>query len=255
MKIVDPSNPIPKYLQISAWLKDLIQSGRFKTGEKLPSEIELSKMCGVNRNTLRQAISKLVSEGMLYKRRGSGTFVSSTNDVALTHRLTRISSFSDDLAELGIREKTKLLKKGLENASDDVARALVLPKDSQVVVIRRLRIGNETPLIVEESYLPSAMFGKLLKMNLTGSLYKLISEKFKIVLARSEQNIRAVILNGELSRQLKVTEGTAGLFMQSLTFDENNVPVEMLYSYYRGDKYVFEIEVGHYHLLPEISDS
>lgn len=251
MKIVDPSNPIPKYLQISAWLKDLIQSGRFKTGEKLPSEIELSDMCGVNRNTLRQAISKLVTEGMLYKRRGSGTFVSSTDEVALTHRLTRISSFRDDLAELGIREKTKLLKKGLEKAADDVARALVLPKGSQVVVIRRLRIGNETPLILEESYLPPAMFSKILKMNLTGSLYKLLSEKFSIVLARSEQNIRAVNLKNGISRQLKVSQGAAGLFMQSLTFDENNVPVEMLYSYYRGDKYVFEIEVGHYHLQDE----
>ena len=251
MKIVDPANPIPKYLQISAWLKDLIQSGRFKTGEKLPSEIELSKMCGVNRNTLRQAISKLVAEGMLYKRRGSGTFVSSTDDVALTHRLTRISSFRDDLAELGILEKTKLLKKGLETASDDVARALVLPKGSQVVVIRRLRIGNQTPLIVEESYLPPTMFGRILKMNLTGSLYKLLSEKFGIVLARSEQNIRAVNLSREVSRQLKIKEGSAGLFMQSLTFDDGNVPVEMLYSYYRGDKYVFEIEVGTYHLQDE----
>jgi GntR family transcriptional regulator len=88
-------------------------------------------------------------------------------------------------------------------------------------------------------------------MNLTGSLYKLLSEKFGIVLARSEQNIRAVNLSREVSRQLKVKEGSAGLFMQSLTFDDGNVPVEMLYSYYRGDKYVFEIEVGTYHLQDE----
>jgi GntR family transcriptional regulator len=56
LKIVDPSNPIPKYLQISTWLKDLIQTGRYKQGEKLPSEIELSKICEVNRNTLMQEI-------------------------------------------------------------------------------------------------------------------------------------------------------------------------------------------------------
>ena len=65
MKIVDDSNPIPKYLQISTWLKELIQTGRYKAGEKLPSEVQLSKMCGVNRNTVRQAISELTVIGLL----------------------------------------------------------------------------------------------------------------------------------------------------------------------------------------------
>ncbi|MEE9117179.1 MAG: GntR family transcriptional regulator, partial [Calditrichia bacterium] len=78
MKIVDPLNPIPKYLQICSWLKELIQTGRYKKGEKLPSEIELSKMCQVNRNTLRQAIAVLVSEGILRKEKGTGTFVASS---------------------------------------------------------------------------------------------------------------------------------------------------------------------------------
>ena len=54
LKIVDATNPIPKYLQISAWLKELIQNGRYRPGEKLPSEVELSQVCGVNRNTLRK---------------------------------------------------------------------------------------------------------------------------------------------------------------------------------------------------------
>ena len=72
MKIVDESNPIPKYLQISAWLKELIETGRYQKGEKLPSEIELAKMCGVNRNTLRQAISELAAFGLVRKEKGTG---------------------------------------------------------------------------------------------------------------------------------------------------------------------------------------
>jgi len=82
LKIVDPSNPIPKYLQISAWLKELIQTGRYKEGERLPSEIELSKICEVNRNTLRQAISELTAEGLLRKEKGKGTFVLLSKPVA-----------------------------------------------------------------------------------------------------------------------------------------------------------------------------
>jgi DNA-binding GntR family transcriptional regulator len=69
LKIIDESKPIPKYLQISAWLKEKIQTDRYNAGEKLPSEVKLSKMCGVNRNTLRQAISELTAIGLLKKRR------------------------------------------------------------------------------------------------------------------------------------------------------------------------------------------
>ena len=65
MSIVDLTNPIPKYLQIASWLKECVQSGRYTEGEKLPSELELSSMCSVNRNTLRQAIANLVADGIL----------------------------------------------------------------------------------------------------------------------------------------------------------------------------------------------
>ena len=90
---------MPKYLQISTWLKELIQTGRYKEGEKLPSEIELSKVCEVNRNTLRQAISRLTTEGMLRKEKGMGTFVTASEPVTVKHKLKRITSFGEDLNE------------------------------------------------------------------------------------------------------------------------------------------------------------
>ena len=74
MKIVDLNNPIPKYLQISAWLRESILMGRYETGEKLPSEIELAHLCGVNRNTLRQALGELTAQGIVKKVKGLGTF-------------------------------------------------------------------------------------------------------------------------------------------------------------------------------------
>lgn len=248
MKVVDPSNPIPKYLQISAWLKELIQTGRYKKGEKLPSEIELSKMCGVNRNTLRQAIAECVSAGLLRKEKGMGTFVSSSKPLALKHKLKRISSFRDDLREIGIKENTKVLKRSIEDAENHVSKTLVLGENSKVIVVRRLRAGNDTPFIYEESYLPRDMFNEILDMDLTGSMYKIFSEQFNIVLTRCEQTIRAINLKGKIARILNVPENSAGIFMESVTFDENSIPVEVLCSYYRGDKYVFEVELGRYHI-------
>ena len=248
MKVVDPLNPIPKYLQISAWLKEIIQTGRYKKGEKLPSEIELAKMCDVNRNTLRQAIAELVSAGILRKEKGMGTFVSSSIPVALKHKLKRISSFRDDLREIGIKENTKLLKKTIEEAKDHVAKMLILGVNNKVIVVRRLRAGNGIPFIYEESYIPYDMFKNILDMDLTGSMYKIISELFNIVLARCEQTIRAVNLKGKIASILDVPENSAGIFMESITFDENSIPVEVLCSYYRGDKYIFEVELGRYRI-------
>ena len=248
MKIVDPSNPIPKYLQISAWLKELIQTGRYKEGERLPSEIELSKICEVNRNTLRQAISELTTEGILRKEKGMGTFVSLSKPVAFKHKLERISSFRDDLSEVGFKENTILLKKEIEDAPDHVAKTLILGTDTQVVAIRRLRKGDDIPLIYEESYLPGKMFKGILNMDLTGSMYKILSERFSIVLARCEQSIKAVNLKGPIAKLFNLPKNSAGLYMESVTYNGNNIPVEVLCSYYRGDKYVFEVELGRYHI-------
>jgi GntR family transcriptional regulator len=248
LKIVDPSNPIPKYLQISAWLKELIQTGRYKVGERLPSEIELSKLCEVNRNTLRQAISELTAAGILRKEKGLGTFISSSQPVALKHKLERISSFRDDLSEIGFKENTVILKKGIEDAPDHVVKALILGLNSKVIAIRRLRMGDDIPLIYEESYLPSEMFKDILDLDLTGSMYKLLSERFDTILARCEQTIRAMNLNARIANLFNLPENSAGLYMESVTYNESNIPIEVLCSYYRGDKYIFEVELGRYHI-------
>lgn len=254
MSIVDLSNPIPKYLQIATWLKECIQTGKYREGEKLPSELELSGMCEVNRNTLRQAVAKLASEGILRKEKGLGTFVASATPIALKHKLSQITSFSDDIREIGISDKTVLLKKGIEEARDPVAHILNIDKNSKVLVIRRLRTGNGIPFIYEESYLPAEMFREILDMDLTASMYKIMSKKFGVVLARCQQTIQAINLKGKIAGYLGLPSNAAGLYMESVTFNENDAPVEVLCSYYRGDKYIFEVELGRYHIKEENHD-
>ena len=248
MKIVDPNNPIPKYLQISAWLRESIQVGRYKTDERLPSEIELSQMCRVNRNTLRQAIGELTAQGMLKKVKGLGTFVTASEPVALKHKLNRISSFGQELHQAGVRENTRLLEKGYETAPKHVAQSLALSPDSRVIAVRRLRIGDDLPLIYEETYLPVDLFDGILEMDLTGSMYEIFTQEFSVALARCEQTIRAVNLNKKVAPLLGLKANGAALYMESVTYNDRNMPVEVLCCYFRGDKYAFEVELGHYHL-------
>jgi GntR family transcriptional regulator len=246
VKIVDATNPIPKYLQISAWLRELIQNGRYRPGERLPSEVELSRVCGVNRNTLRQAISELAAIGLLRKEKGTGTFVATQTPVELRHKLERILSFTDLMHESGVEQKTKVLSQRIETAGEDIAKSLFLGPSKKVIVVRRVRAGDGVPLIYEESYLPRDIFDGIQKMNLAGSMYKIMTDHFKATLARSKQTISAVNLDERIASILDLPKGSAGIFIESLTFDENSIPTELLYSYHRGDKYKLEIELGRY---------
>jgi GntR family transcriptional regulator len=250
MRIVDPNNPIPKYLQISAWLRESILMGRYATGEKLPSEIELSQMCGVNRNTLRQAVGELTAQGMLKKVKGLGTFVTASEPVALKHKLNRISSFGQELYQAGIKENTQLLEKGYEIPSKHVARSLALGNNSRVIAIRRLRTGDDIPLIYEETYLPVDLFDDILKKDLTGSMYEIFTKTYGVALTRCEQTIKAVNLDKTVAGLLGLKSNGAALYMESVTFNDRNMPIEVLLCYFRGDKYAFEVELGQYHLTP-----
>jgi GntR family transcriptional regulator len=250
LKIVDASNPIPKYLQISAWLREVIQTGRYKVGERLPSEVALSQMCGVNRNTLRQAITELTAAGILRKEKGTGTFVSAPAPSEVKHKLERISSFRDMLGQSGIKAKTIVVENGIETADDYVARTLFLGTNKKVIAVRRIRAGNGIPYIFEESFLPADMFEGFLNFDLTGSMYDIISERFDVVLARSKQTISAVNINKRIAGILGIPVNSAAIFSEYVTFDDKSIPVEFLYSYYRGDKYKLEIELGRYYAKP-----
>lgn len=254
LKIVDPDNPIPKYLQISDWLTESIQMGRYKVGEKLPSEIELSRMCQVNRNTLRQAIAELSARGLLRKEKGLGTFVAASESVALKHQLSRIASFGHELSRAGIRENTRLLGKAHEFPPEHVARGLGLGPDSRVIAIRRLRTGDDIPLIYEETFLPVDLYDGILDMDLTGSMYEIFTHTFNTVLARCEQTISAVNLNKKIAGLLHRRENDAALYMESVTYNDHNMPVEFLCGYFRGDKYAFAVELGQYHLTENSHD-
>jgi GntR family transcriptional regulator len=247
VKIVDTSNPIPKYLQISAWLKELIETGRYQKGEQLPSEVELAKMCDVTRTTVRQAIMELTALGLLRKEKGTGTFVTASAPAELRQKLAHISSTTDLMQDSGITQSSKVLEKRVMQAEDRIAEALFLGAEKKVVLVRRVRMGDGTPYVYEESYLPYDLFRDILNEDLTGSMYKIISQQFNVVLARCTQTISAVNLKVDIAGILKLPENTAGIYMESLTFDENSIPVELLFSYLRGDTYKLEIELGRYH--------
>jgi len=237
---------VPKYLQISNWLMEMIQKGRYAVNDKLPSEARLSQLFHVNRNTVRQAISDLVAKGLVLKKNGVGSFVIGKTFPRVKYTLQHISSFTDDMIRMGIAPQTKLIRKSVIEAPPEVGEKLMLGKEKLVILTERLRLGNRIPLVIERSYLPHREYKEILKMRLTGSLYHLLTKKFHVDLHRSIQTFRAVVLSGKDAKLLGIPPRSPGIFLESIIYDSKNIPVEVLHAFHRGDKYVFEVESGRY---------
>ncbi|MEW6442031.1 MAG: GntR family transcriptional regulator [bacterium] len=237
---------IPKYLQISAWILEMIEKGRYGAQDRLPSEARLSQLFRVNRNTVRQAISDLVAKGILQKKNGVGSFVMDRNQHPVKYTLQRISSFTDDMSRMGIVPQTRLIHKSVMAAPPDVADKLMLGTQKKVILTERLRRGDGVPLVVERSYLPYEEYKAILNMRLTGSLYQLLTTRFQVELHHSIQTFRAVALSERDAELLGVAAGSPGIFLESTIYDAQNIPVEVLHALHRGDKYLFEVESGRF---------
>ena len=103
---LNPHSPIPLYHQAYLLIRNMINNGLFKPGDLLPSEIEFARSLHIGRQTLRQAMSKLVEEGLVERFSGRGTFVCD-NKVGKDFYLDR--SFSQEMTELGKKAHSKVI--------------------------------------------------------------------------------------------------------------------------------------------------
>jgi len=216
VEITKEKGALPKYLQLSEWLKNMIDKGRYAVGERLPSEIDLSNMFNVNRNTVRQAIQQLVNIGLVIKKNGIGTFVSSRTDNKLQYSL------------------------------QNMAEKLMLGSDNRAIRIKRIRYGNGIPLVIERSYLSYREYGDIMHMEIPDSLYQVLIEHFGAFLERSVQTLRAIDLPDDDAKLLGLDSCFPAMLQESIIFDKDDIAVELLHSIYRGDKFVFRVNSGRF---------
>jgi GntR family transcriptional regulator len=244
VEIARGSGAKPKYLQLSDWLRGMIEKGRYSIGERLPSEMELSRMFSLNRNTVRQAILQLVNDGLVLKKNGVGTFVTSRVDDRVEYSLKNITSLSQEFSKLGITPKTRIISKKVITPTDDLSEKLMLGSDRRAIQIKRLRYGNGIPLVLERSYLSYREYRRILNMKLPESFYQLLIREFGVNLDHSMQTLRSIQLPDRDAQLLEVEAGFPATLQESIIYDSNNITVELLHSYYRGDKFVFKVESG-----------
>lgn len=234
-------NSAPLYQVINKDLSDQIMSGLLKRGQRLASEAHLAKHYGVSRMTLRQALGQLETEGLVVRLHGRGTFV------AEQHPVRRRGSRLDLLHEqLGVSEdalKTKVLLKEVIEAPSDVARSLNIGFGQRVINVKRLRLLDNKPIAVQESWIPYLLAPSLVREDLVrGSLY-LTLERVGIRVAWAEQEVSATLLSAETAEQLGATPSSPALQIQRVAYMAEQTPIEFARSYMRWDvPIVFQLE-------------
>jgi GntR family transcriptional regulator len=236
---LDESSPTPLYLQLQKLIQDAVRSGQLRVDEALPSERDLSKQLGISRVTVRKALAGLVEKGILIQRWGSGTFIAPA--VQVEQPLSRLSSFTDDMLSRGFRPGAVFLNRVIGPATPKESMALGLSPGELVSRVDRLRTADDVPMAIEHAVLPNRLLPD--PQSVQSSLYAVLIASGRGP-KRALQRLHAVQLNAEQARLLHVPVGTAALYIERRSFDENGFPVEFTSSYYRGDAYDFVAELS-----------
>ena len=238
-----PGSPAfsPLYQQIKALMLRSLQHAEWRPGEAIPSEIELAARFKVSQGTVRKAIDELAAENLLVRRQGKGTFVATHAEEQVQFRFLRLVPDRSDPGGM----TRHLIDCKRQRAPAEVARALHLRASDPVIRVRRLLSFRGTPVVLDDIWLPAALFKGLTAERLAahrGPMYGLFEAEFGVRMIRAEEKIRAVAADAAAAALLALAEGAPLLSVERLSMTYGDKPVELrrgLYStashYYRND--------------------
>ncbi len=241
MDAINRQSKLPLYQQLYEMLRGNITRGEWKPGDLIPAESELIERYGVSRITVRQVLDMLVQEGLIYRQRGRGSFVAHP---AVEQVLQRLVSFTDDMRQRGFAPSTRIVSSGLLPAPADIAGQLHILPGEELAKIERLRLADGEPMSVEESYLIHRYVPGILEKDFVADpLREVIDRNYGVRWLRARQVIRAINAPPALAVTLSVRPNVAVLFIERVSFSQQNVPVEFLRIYHRGDRYALHSDL------------
>ena len=224
-------DPTPLYLQLQKGIRDAIAQRVVQAEAAIPTERDLADRLSISRITVRKAIDGLVSEGLLARRRGAGTFVIAPR---VEKSFSKLTSFSEDMLSRGRRPHSKWVSKAEGAVTPEEALSLGLSPGTLVYRFHRIRFADDLPMALEYSTVPAYC---LPSPDAVGaSLYDAFEASGHLPV-RALQRLRAINFSAEQARALGVSAGDAGLFIERRGFLADGRTAEFTQSYYRGDAY------------------
>lgn len=232
---LDAPSDLPAHARIAFWLEQLILTGALAPGDKLPAELDIAATLGVSRATLRQALATVAGKGLLERRRGhyGGNFITQPR---FDFHLTGLPGFTEQMRRAHVAAGARLISARTITPPSDARTALRIKRGHQVHEVIRVRSANAEPVALEETYLPAAIFAGLLEMDLSGSIYRLIEERFHRGPHTADELIEPVKASAHQAQLLGVRRGDALLLVTRTSYSEDGTPVEFSRDYFRPDR-------------------
>lgn len=243
-----PSVAIPQYRIIARSLRRRVVTGEFVEGDRLPSEAELSDEFGVSRMTARQAVTVLVTEGLVRRERGRGAYVASTR---IERDLNAITGFFEDFELLGLTPGARVLSRLHRMPTADEQHALRIGPLQEVVCVTRIRTVEGVNFGLQEMTVPLSLVPNIDDIDLErGSFYGYLKKELGLTLTHADQRIESSA-EPELSELLQIPEGIPFLKMTRTSFAGPSTPVEYLVSRFRADRYAYHVTLAAPAELPQ----
>lgn len=229
----------PVYIQIHNQIKQDVENGKWRVGQRIPAERELAEQFEVSRMTLRQAIQTLVDDGILERHVGSGTFVANRK---VQEKMSGVTSFTDLMLSAGKTPSSKTISYHVTTPSQSEIERLQLKKDQKVLRMERIRYGSDMPICYEVTAVPADLIEDFSKEEVTSSLYKILEVKAGLYPGRAIQTVSAMSASEKIAEYLEIRRGETLLRLRQISYLQDGRPFEYTHTQYVGDRFEFVLE-------------
>src|SRR5262245_44496025 len=234
---------VPLYYQVQHTITQRISRGEYPPGSQLPSESELSRELGVSRVTVREALRVLAEEGLLVKAQGRGTFVSESAQATQPPRT--FTGYLEDLYDQLQRVSVKHIEITRIPVTDELRSILLLSdEDKEAVRIKRTRYVDKEPYAFTINVLPLEIGQHLSKENLKGLPFgSNPGGEFEDPNTHAHETISATAADSEIANALRLNFFSPVMHVRRVLYTVDDKPLQMVDSYYRGDKFRYSVHL------------
>lgn len=227
-----------QYLEIKQAIVEQIESGMLTARQKLPPERKLAESFNTTRVTLREALSLLEADGILYREDRRGWFISP--EPLRYDPATRIN-FHAMASGQGRKPATKVLSAKSMLVTSEAAQLLELPPFSDLYCMTRLRFLEQRPVAYVVNYIKPMPFPGLLEHSLDShSLTELYREHYGISYQKTRYRVGMTALVGDIAQALNATSGTPAMRVQRVNYNQDGALIDASVEYWRHDAICIE---------------
>jgi GntR family transcriptional regulator len=216
IETIDRDKPKKLYIQLYEILRGRIEGEEWGVGSQTPTEDDLCRLFDVSKATVRLAVTELARQGYLKRQQGKGTFVCKR---VIPEELSMVTSFRELMLEAGVQFTTEVLAQTVMMPTDDLALNLDVSEDKHLIYIKRLRLVNNEPVLLQETFIPRHVCPRLLEEDLEhNSLQEILQERCGIPITRVQDYISIASPTRTDCELLGLESECAALMLEQLLF-------------------------------------